>query len=676
MSYLDKYTILESFHKNSLQHIQMGYLKQDPSQIVVINSLFLQTKLPLTDIRSALDCFTSYLDFESTDNALVFVTLYNEGHAIEKYIENFPLPLEVRLSIAHQLFELFRRYVSLPLYIQDKLMDASHMIVAKEHLYHNELLLFDEDYVLPQDFYTLSIRFGKLLAFIVPDISDRHAQSFYTIIDDLLQGNIFADLNTVVKTYDQIAAKHKQTVTPGIIPVVSTDAAKTDVWTPFQVSSVQAPPIHHIAASPLFPGEIKLSNASEKLEQSHSVKKEKDLPDDFPFKDIVIPSFIKNVDPKVTQGISAQENTPTVENDITERLYENTDPMVENLVPLNHEQPNKTVTTDTVQPILIETQDDDLFENASESDSTIEAVTMASDSMTDDQLNATESIESIHLQIDDRLEIEARRKKRLWLFLIPLLLVLSTLLGFVLLNPNQVKAYDAPTAQFTQSKIGDDWYFENLSISDPLLTLTAHYWTVTKEGSTLFTTTDKDLTYHFETVGTYTIALKTMDSKSRWSAPFAMSLAIDDESLRTNSETNPTTTIAPVAGNTTTPISPGIERDPSEARSGEGSYLISLNESGANAPQLVLSPYPFEGKGVIALWMKASQIAPLEMIFVGKNKDSVNFTESLTLKDYPLNQWFLVTKTIDSKLIDTLIIDFKGSNLSFWVDDISIETIK
>lgn len=657
MSYLDKYTLLETYHRNNLQHIQTGYLTQDTSQVVFINCLFKKSKLPIQNFEYALPQFTSYLDFEETEEALVFITLYNEGYAIEKYFESYPLTLEVRLSIAHQLFDLMRRYISLPLFIQDKLIDTSHLIVAKEQLFHNELLVFSEDYALPLHFNDISIRLGKLLSFIVPDVSDRHAQSFYTIIDDLLQGNAFSDLSAVFNTYDLIAAKHRQI----IAAKHHTGTTQTDVWTAFQELSSDVLPITQAVTAPIDSIVSDPLITEENPKQDLPLKKEKDLPDDFPFKDIIIPSFIKNIESKINHDTTDPYIPMPVETELTEKA--NDDMLVEDLV-----------VADSTDNTTIPVSRDDL-ESVDEIDSD-EGADTTPDTLTDTHADEMDPIESIHLQIDDRLEIESRRKKRLWLILIPTLLVLSTLLGYVLLNPSQLKAYEPPIAQFSQSKIGDVWHFQNLSTSDPMLTLTAYYWTVAQGGSTLYTTTDKDLTYDFKTVGTYIITLKAMDSKSKWSAPFTMSLAIDDVSLQADITPPIDTTVAPSGDKTTSPISPGIERDPSEARSGEGSYLITLKETSDPMPELVLDPYSFEGKGVVALWMKAPQSSPIEMTFIGKNENNTLFTDSLSLKDYPVNQWFLVTKTIETQLIDTFVINFKGSNFSFWVDDISIETIK
>ncbi len=682
MSYLDKYTILESFHKNSLQNLQMAYLKSDPTQIVVINLLNPSAFFDTEDFEHCFNRFTSIIEYSCTKESCLLVTRYHEGYPLEKYIAGFQPSLDFKLKLSHHFFDILRHYVTAPLIILEKLIDPKHLIIKDDLLCHNELLVFEDPMVSPHDFQSISKKLGALLSILIPDESNRHAQSFYTIIDDLLLGSHYVDLLAVINDYDRVTSKYKPSlpVTP-----LSTGRQET-VWDAFSELAAAAPlgafalgavsnpldenvdrlPTHESDSSDANPENLENVNnkevlpASEGLEPFESPEISEDLE---PFESPVTSEDLEPFEsPETSEDLEPSESPETSESPEASENHEALEPAVD--IPLEGDLLQEVVSADEMPQVI----------STPANDPSLEAFP-GFEKKEEDALEA-DPFEAIHLQIDDRLKLEEERKRKMWLILIPLLIVLLTAVGFGLFRSFSFKTYPIPVASFTQSKADGKWIFTNASTNDPNTSLKSYYWTISQGGTSVYTLTDKDFAYTFATNGTYTVSLKVMDSKLKWSKPFSVTLVIEDALFADTQVDPPTESAITSQSDTTSQISNRVEEDTTTVRTGTSSYKVSLEGTEASPPRIVLSKVNFEGKGVLSLWLKTPEKGTLTLDFTGLSADKTLFTTEIVVDNYPQNQWYLVTKSIDTQPIQTLWIDVAGTVKTLWIDDFALETLK
>ncbi len=146
VSYLSKYTVVQIFKSNEFQKVYIA-TDNNTNQAVVINHIFSGEGSPTLSLIESLyeNPLNNVLHFEPVEDGVVLVTKVEEGLSLNNYLEEALPSFTKRVHLIHQYLEGIQKYDFLPNPIKSILADPSQIILSKDRIYFDELIIFDEN---------------------------------------------------------------------------------------------------------------------------------------------------------------------------------------------------------------------------------------------------------------------------------------------------------------------------------------------------------------------------------------------------------------------------------------------------------------------------------------------------------------------------------------------------
>lgn len=145
-SYLDLYTIVQTFKDNEFQKIFVG-TDNKSNQAVVINTIFTNDDYSLWDSieKNYKSFFNNVIHFERLKEKIVLVTEVGDGLSLSSYLNNFSPSFTERTNLIYQYIRGIKKYEFLPNNIKSILVDKSQLVIDKGNLFFDELIIFNEN---------------------------------------------------------------------------------------------------------------------------------------------------------------------------------------------------------------------------------------------------------------------------------------------------------------------------------------------------------------------------------------------------------------------------------------------------------------------------------------------------------------------------------------------------
>lgn len=194
MNQIDRYTLLEQFHKESHQSIHMAIHKDKDHEIALVNRI--DRDGPLSeDTFLQLVRHLNNVSFYDVADQFTLVTQYHGGMPLISYVSRMRPSDEDRLQLFNDVLRGMIDYDSLSADFKSVLMDAQQIVVNKGTVNFNEIL-FLKNLQNPVDFHQRIRDIGSMILKDVQSPIARHVLAF-------LQSQAFADNSSVKSIFSQ-----------------------------------------------------------------------------------------------------------------------------------------------------------------------------------------------------------------------------------------------------------------------------------------------------------------------------------------------------------------------------------------------------------------------------------------------------------------------------------------
>lgn len=628
MNQIDRYTLLEQFHKESHQSIHMAIHKDKDHEIALVNRIDRNGPLSEETFLQLVRHLNNVSFYDIADQ-FTLVTQYHGGMPLISYVSRMRPSDDDRLQLFNDVLRGMMDYDSLSAEFKSALMDAQQIVVNKGNVNFNEVL-FLKNLQNPVDFHQRIRDIGNLILKDVQSPIARHVLAF-------LQSQAFADNASVKSIFSQC-----QRLLQGDAMVL-VDAYSS------QPQSV------YIAVDPYLQEPL----ASEAIE-AISI-------------DGIDASVIGAEDDD--QGINVGNEAYRDTFDQIVKETPDTSPEVASNDATNNATDDIFTAIPSAFPIDDPWQKEDLVTTPVQSAPTTVAPVVAPV----EEVATAPKVSEIHIGLTEKRQKPERQKRTggsagalrfIWQGLLLVALLLAVV-WYVFLK-EETPAPPFASYQVVASKSG--WTLQSNAIAYAPATLAKYQWKVIYNSDIIAESDAAEFTFKPKENGDYQIILTVTDSYGQISQPFINVLHFDG--------TLELPTDQPTTEATEDPLG-GI---PASENPGEV-IEDNVNYQGAPSSQRLFKPSDkrygilqqkniFVSKGdVLSLWLKASDLKAVDMYLVGYKDDKVVYEQ--TWQFTPVTAQFEKTQhTFESHGLDRIELFVQSENAYVWYDSYAIDTIK
>lgn len=616
MKQIDRYNILEQFHKEAHQTIYMAIDKEKEHEVALVNTIDRNSVLT-DDAFNELVRHLSNVSYYDLSDKLVLVTNYNAGIPLITYLHNYQTDEEARLNLLSECLKKSCDYETLPSTFQSVLIDSHQIVIYKKEVFFNEVILL-RDLQNAVDFH------GKIqdLAFVIlgdsKGVMSKHVFSFFN-------STAFFSNPSIKNIYSQFL-KLRSGDTMVLVDPVSHNVSDNLVVTAIPISiakqdDVTAMPIS--LAKQGNEGFVQLA-MDEPTEQALQPQPQPIQPLPLPF----------------------ETTTSSTPNQYSE-IPETSEPLQVIDIP---------ATMDSPPPFQVPA---DISNQPT------------SDPIQQPKLVNTTAIPSeLHIGLTERrTNFKTDQPKTKWHF--PwLMLIFLAMVGFgwwyifiheELPNP--------PIASYEMITTDTGWQFTSRAIAYAPATIKDYQWTVLLNGETIETHNTERFLFNPTKSGSYIISLSVTDSYKQKSQGFSNTLQF--EAKDGGAETPNTSDLSELPESFT----PGeILEDLKVFQTAPSSQRISIPSSKLYG--IASKKDTLVNKGdLMSIWLKTSDLKPVSILLIGYKDGVKSYETHWTFKPSVLN-FELVSHTFDASSLDQVDLFIQSDNVYVWFDAFNLETIK
>ncbi|SHJ70509.1 hypothetical protein [Paramaledivibacter caminithermalis] len=166
-SYTDKYKILKTFKKDTLQNVLIGSNKENDSNVVVINILYKDKTFEVLSKLQLSKGLHNLVHLEENQNSLIVITEYKEGTPLDVYLSYFDTTLKHKINLAYEYMTKIVRYDIFHNSVKKVLIDESQINIKNGELHFSELLFLNDDFSDPISFNIIASKIASIIEKIV-----------------------------------------------------------------------------------------------------------------------------------------------------------------------------------------------------------------------------------------------------------------------------------------------------------------------------------------------------------------------------------------------------------------------------------------------------------------------------------------------------------------------------
>lgn len=177
MKQIDRYTLLEQFHKEPYQTIYMAINKEKEHEIGLVNLIDRNGPLTEDNFQQLVRHLHNVAFYDSSDQ-FKLITLFNEGMPLGSFLKNMRPSDETRLQLLSDILKGFSDYDPLPVRFKCALMDSHQLVVNQNQVFMNEVI-FLKHLVETDDFHRKIKEVADMLLIGVNSPIAKHIQAFF-----------------------------------------------------------------------------------------------------------------------------------------------------------------------------------------------------------------------------------------------------------------------------------------------------------------------------------------------------------------------------------------------------------------------------------------------------------------------------------------------------------------
>lgn len=206
-SYLDHYKIIQTYKEDEFQKIFIGKNNEN-GQAVIINNIYIKENNSVWESisQSYKDIFNNVVHFEKTDGEIAIITKMEKGLSLNEYLADSNPPFIERVNLIHQYLSNIKKYDPLPNNTKSVLIDKSQIAVIDGKISFNELVIFNENTYIIEDFRVVRDNIVSVLQELLslPHVDYKELPLYINIIEfiDKLRKND-EDYNSIERISDK-----------------------------------------------------------------------------------------------------------------------------------------------------------------------------------------------------------------------------------------------------------------------------------------------------------------------------------------------------------------------------------------------------------------------------------------------------------------------------------------
>lgn len=163
VSYIEKYTILQTFQNNDRQTVFIGTVKDQEDEIVIINLLKDLEDLWQRDQEKLQKSLGNLLHWERMEEGLVLVTAFKDAQPLEGYLQQNHVGIHKRVNMIFAYLRDLVKYKELSYPLQSMMIDAAQILVDNHQIFFSELILLDKNLQLDHTFEGLTKKIAAVM---------------------------------------------------------------------------------------------------------------------------------------------------------------------------------------------------------------------------------------------------------------------------------------------------------------------------------------------------------------------------------------------------------------------------------------------------------------------------------------------------------------------------------
>lgn len=206
-SYLDRYKIIQTYKEDKFQKVFIGKNNEN-GQAVIINNIYIKENNPVWEsiYQGYKNIFNNVVHFEKMDDEIAIITKIEEGPSLNEYLTDFNPSFIERINLIHQYLSNIKKYDPLPNNAKSVLIDKSQIAVIDGKISFNELILFNENTFIIEDFKIVRNNIVSVLQELLslPHVGYKELPLYINIVEfmDKLRKN-GGDYNSIEKISDE-----------------------------------------------------------------------------------------------------------------------------------------------------------------------------------------------------------------------------------------------------------------------------------------------------------------------------------------------------------------------------------------------------------------------------------------------------------------------------------------
>jgi len=675
-SHMERYNILNTYKDDNYQKITLASEKENPENIVLLNVI----KKEFLDDADSLDkfrnCIESLVFSEERENEIILATSYKKGFPISKYIQYYNPILKTRINFVYEYLDKITDYDCLDVKPANSLINESQVIIERNAVKFNDLLVIDDSFEKPGDFNDICLTVHEALTlFIFGELKipteklkglPNELKSF---LCDLKENNrkylsikeIFRDFKNIYLYNLYLDDANSELLMKDVRDSVkSSDERPLPVYNPINAFGLVSNP----SGKPL--DETSSQNVPEK-----TVETFKDGDDDeaVPADETSYMDEVGEAGP-ILEDVGDDSSEDSIEK---ANPYSNGDngenPEIEP-IDETHNYPDENLEDSETASM----HESDEYGNENEDDGFLSDSSFYNyEKDYEDLFNSNEAIDESPKKPKEN---EKGKKDRN----VVAIILIAALLGIILTvcSKNNLLFFkdNLPVASFEHERLYDEWIFK---LEDAEIDIQSYEWTVKQNGKDVLAASGPVFKFNETSLeeGEFTVYLKIKNDDENWERTYSdnyYNIVSDIDSI--NIDSNPEQIKEQFDSlSVEYPFEDSISKDDTVFRNGTYSLKIESRSSNSES-KLTVSDLVMDNNSVISMWILSDSTNPFKVQLLGYKGKTLAFKRSVNFKPSSKNYWELLSVSQETNDVDRMEIVFSNMSSRIWIDDLDINSYK
>jgi len=655
---MEKYNLLNTYKDDHYQKITLASEKENPENIALLN-IIKKKFLPAPDsLDKFKTCIESLIFSEENQDEIILATSYKKGFPISKYIQYYNPILKTKINFIYEYLNKITDYDCLDIKTANSLLNESQVIIEKNAVKFNDLLVIDDSFEKPEDFKDLCNTIHEVLTLFIFGELKVSVEKLNVLPDelknfllDLKENNrkylsikdIFRDFKTIYLYNLYLDEENSALLMKDARDSVkSSDERPLPIYNPINAFGLVSKPSEESFDEKISPGE----NISDQTDDETS-DVDKMGEDDTVFEDYELENSANNESAEYNgdhesniedKAIDRAENKP-LDNPESDSMGE-----------IGEREPG-----DENDGLLLDSNFYDYEKDY------------------EDLFNSNEPTDEIQKKPEKTKKDNRDRN-------VVAIILIAALLGIILTvcSKNNLLFFkdDLPVASFEHERLYDEWIFQ---LEDSRIDIQSYEWTVKQNGKDVLAASGPVFKFNEAMLeeGEFTVYLQIKNDDENWKRTYSnnyYNIVSDIDSI--NIDSSPEHIKEQFDSLTVEyPFEDSVTKDDTVFRNGTYSLKIEGRNSNSES-KLTVTDLVMDNNSVISMWILSDSTEAFKVQLLGYTGKTQAFKRSVNFKPSSKNYWELLSVSQETNDVDRMEIVFSNLSSRIWIDDLDINSYK